>query len=74
MVRKFFCPKRGARNSKTVLIADPRKFRIFRVQRLFLAFLSSLDLLFFLFDYVESSISRQKKKQGKNMMILDFKL
>ncbi|WP_295201340.1 hypothetical protein, partial [uncultured Chryseobacterium sp.] len=65
------CPKRGTRTSKTVPIVDPRKFRIFSEQALFLAFLSSLEFLFLLFDYVESLISRQKKKRRKNMMILD---
>ncbi len=58
MVRKFFCPKRGTRTSKTVAIVNPRKFRIFSEQALFLAFLSSLDLLY-----------QNKRKEGN--MFLD---
>jgi len=62
MVRKFFYPKRSTRTSETMLLVNPRKFRIFRVQRLFLAFLSSLELLFLLYQ--------DKRKENE---LLDFR-
>ncbi len=64
MVRKFFCPKRGTRTSKTVPIVDPRKFRIFSEQPFFLAFLSSLEFLFLLLQ--------DKRKEGEEYDDLRF--